>query len=350
MKVIYAGPFFTGSTVQYRLNGLRVLGLDVYPFNTNRYFPAQKHGVHNLWRRLCWGPPVWRLNSDLLLEAEWLRPDIVIIDKGLMVHPDTLQKLKSLKTTLIHYSHDDQFNPTNQSRFYLAGLSLYDLHITTKSYNVEELRQAGASEIVFQDNGFDPSFFYPREVSLVDRQRIGSQVGFIGEWERERAASILYLAQHGVSVRVWGPGWKGRRELNHPKLIIEGRGLWGEDYPLAIAATDINLCFLRKINRDLQTTRSIEIPACGGFMLAERSDQHRRLFEEDKEAIFFSSNQELLGKVCYYLEHVDERKHIAEAGRQRCHLGGYSFGERFRWLIQDSSLRFDNVRKEEYNP
>jgi hypothetical protein len=216
---------------------------------------------------------------------------------------------------------------------------LYDLHITTKSCNVQELKQAGAVDVLFTDNGYDPSVFYPRRVSPHDRQRLGSQVGFIGYWEAEWARSILYLATNGISVRVWGPGWTGHHELDHPNIRIEGRLLWAEDYPLAISATDINLCFLRKVNRDLQTSRSMETPSCGALMLAERTEEHRRLFEEDKEAVFFSSNDELLEKVRYYTVHADERQKIAVAGRQRCHIGGYSYEERFIPLIQDLALR-----------
>jgi spore maturation protein CgeB len=349
MKLLYIGPFFLGSTANHRVNGLRKLGLDVCLFDTDRYFPTLTRGIHCFWRRLCWGPPVWCLNTDIISEAERLLPDIVMVDKGLMIHSHTLRKLKNLKAFLIHYSHDDQFNPINQSRYYSTGISLYDLHITTKSFNVEELRQAGAVAVVFQDNGFDATVFHPRDVSNIDRQRVGAQVGFIGEYERERAESFLYLARHDVPVRVWGSGWKGRLGLNHSALKIEGKGLWDEDYTLAICATDINLCFLRKANRDMQTTRSIEIPACGGFMLAERTDEHRRLFEEDKEAVFFSSNDELLEKVRYYAKHEDERNKIAKAGLSRCYSGGYSFEDRFKWLVQEPSPCFDGVRKEVEN-
>ena len=107
-------------------------------------------------------------------------------------------------------------------------------------------------------------------------------------------------------------------------LIVEGAGLRGEDYCKSLQATRINLCFLRKINFDQQTTRSVEIPACGGFMMAERTAEHLAMFEEGKEAAFFSNNEELLDKCSYYLAHEQERAVIAELGLKRCIASDYS--------------------------
>ncbi|RPI71813.1 MAG: glycosyltransferase family 1 protein, partial [Geobacteraceae bacterium] len=108
----------------------------------------------------------------------------------------------------------------------------------------------------------------------------------------------------------------------------------GEDYSKAICATKINLNFLRKVNRDEVTSRSVEIPACGGFMLAERTCRHGEFFEEGKEAEFFSSNDELLAKITYYLAHDEERGRIARAGRERCVKSGYSMRVQLRQMIE----------------
>ena len=48
------------------------------------------------------------------------------------------------------------------------------------------------------------------------------------------------------------------------------------------------------------------------------------LFEEGKEAAYFSSNEELLELCRYFLGHEEERISIAEAGLKRCKSSGYS--------------------------
>jgi spore maturation protein CgeB len=260
--------------------------------------------------------------------------DILWIEKGLTIEPDTLRKIKTLypQTIIVGYSSDDMFARHNQSRQFLAHLPLYDIYFTTKSYGVEELRSLGCKRVVFVGNAFDPATHKPMPVTSSDRIKLGGSVGFIGNYEIDRAASMSYLASHVIPVRVWGPNWH-KCHLRNKALVIENQSLWAHDYALALCAFDINLAFLCKINRDLQTQRSIEIPACGAFMLAERTQEHLELFEEGKEAEFFGSNEELLDKVKYYLAHPEERKRIAAAGRERCLKTGYSNHDRLRAML-----------------
>lgn len=69
-------------------------------------------------------------------------------------------------------------------------------------------------------------------------------------------------------------------------------------------------------------------------MIAERNEDFVGLFEEGKEAEFFSSDDELIDKVRFYLKSSDLRKRIAAAGYERCIKSGYSNHERFRSMLQ----------------
>jgi spore maturation protein CgeB len=197
------------------------------------------------------------------------------------------------------------------------------------------MKALGAPQVLFVDNAYCPFTHRPLEVSESDRQRLGGVVGFIGTHEKDRAEALLFLARQGIPVKVWGK-WPKRWQHRHPNLKVMGESLWGDDYARAICSFAINLAFLCKENRDLQTTRSMEIPACGGFMLGERTREHQRLFQEGAEAEFFHSREELLEKVHYYLTHEDQRRDIAMAGRQRCLQAGYSNIERLQEILQQA--------------
>ncbi len=259
-------------------------------------------------------------NEKIQKLVEQNQYDIVWIDKGQTIFPYTLLYIKKVapKTIIVSYSPDNMALRHNQTQQYLKCLPLYDYIVTNKSYIIEGLKELGARRVLFVNNSYEESFHYPRELSAQDIQELGGEVGFVGAWEQERCESICYLADHGIKVRVFGVGkWANYKEYS-PNLLIEDRLLKGENYCKSLQAFKISLCFLRKMNYDQQTTRSVEIPACGGFMLAERTTEHLVMFEDGKEACFFSSNAELLDKCRYYLEHEEERRKIAGHGRNAC--------------------------------
>jgi spore maturation protein CgeB len=340
-RILFVGPLVEGSTTLQRCLTFRRLGHEVLAVNE---LPAPWSKValtipYRAFQRLGGPHDLAGVNRQLRAVDTGFAPHLVWIEKGLTVEAATLCALHERwpQTAILNYSGDDMFNPRNQSRQWHAGLRLYDLYVTTKRHNVLELEEAGARDVFHVDKAFDPLVHRPMPVTPAVRARFGGDVGFVGWPEAARAASMLHLARHGVPVRIWGP-WT-RLRLSHPDLHVEGRPLWSDDYASALSAFRINLCFLRKANRDRHTTRSVEIPACGGFMLAERTEEHLALFEEDREAVYFSSDDELLDKVRWYLAHEDDRARIARAGRQRCWTGGYTYERRLEQVLAHLAAR-----------
>lgn len=252
--------------------------------------------------------------------------DAVWIDKGVFISVSTLKfiKEKAPACKIIGYSPDNMAERHNQSQNFLEGLPYYDYYITTKSFIQEKLKELGAKKVIFVNNAYEPTFHKPYNLSKEEKELLGGKIGFIGSWEEERCQSILYLAKNGLPIRIWGDSKWQKYANSYPNLTIEHHGLFSEDYNKALGAFDISLCFLRKINFDLQTTRTMEIPACGSLLVAERTSEHEALFVDRKEAAFFSSNEELLQICKYFLTHEAERNAIALAGHRRCIESGYS--------------------------
>lgn len=270
-------------------------------------------------------PDTKHINEKIIEHIQQKQYDIIWIDKGNIIYPSTLKNIKKIqpKSILIHYMIDDIKNPHHLSKQIKDTIPLYDYYIMNRQVNKDELLKLGCKHPIIVFMSYEKSFHYPRTITSDDIKKFGGDVGFIGTYERERAQSIQYLVDHGIPVRVWGNGWNHLKKYSS-LLKIEGRGLYDENFSKALCVFKINLGFLRKKSRDQHTTRSTEIPACGGFLLAERTKEHQLMFEEGKEAEFFSSNEELLKKCEYYLAHEVERKKIAEAGYRKCITSDYS--------------------------
>lgn len=342
-KILFVGDLNTYGRGYQRYRTLKEMGHDVIAFSHTRVSIPDHIDNPSLIYRIFWKLRIpldtTHVNKKI---SEAIRSgvfDVIWIEKGNMIWPWTLRKIKqnAPNSKLISCSEDDMYATHGHSLWYRAGLCHYDFVFTTKKYNLDELKQFGAKVTQLFLDSYDEKIHKPMNLSEAECARFSCDVGAIGAFENERAGSLLYLAEHGVKVNVWGNDWKKMMKL-HPNLVVKNEFLFGEDYSKAICATKINLNFLRKINRDEVTSRSVEIPACGGFMLSERTARHLEFFEEGKEAEFFDSNSEMLKKVKYYLEKEEERKRIALAGIKRCEESGYSMRVQLEKMLANTFL------------
>jgi spore maturation protein CgeB len=81
------------------------------------------------------------------------------------------------------------------------------------------------------------------------------------------------------------------------------------------------------------------VPAAGAMLLAERTADHEELFQEDREAVFFGSTDELKEKLRFYLSKEDVRRRIAEAGRARVFANYH-----WRHVLAPATRRIEEIR------
>lgn len=337
-NILYIGDLNDYGRGFQRWNTLKKMGIEVDAFshthvsNSGTFVPPTIS--FRIFNKLKIPIDPENVNHNLIQAASRKKFDIIWIEKGNMVKPWTLKKLKKINSSvkLISCSEDDMYVSHGHSYWYKKGLKYYDIVFTTKVYNLNELYEFNAKKTELFLDSFDEDTHYPMELSVEEFNKYSSEVCAIGAFEPERAESMLFLAKNGVNVTVWGMNWREWKG-KHPNLDIKDEFLFGKEYSKAICASKVNLNFLRKINRDEVTSRSVEIPACGGFMIAERTNRHKEFFKESKEAEFFDSDQELLEKVQQYLSDDNLRKNVAKAGMDRCVRSRYSMRDQLENII-----------------
>ena len=104
-------------------------------------------------------------------------------------------------------------------------------------------------------------------------------------------------------------------------------------YRLALGGAKIALGLLRSANRDRHTMRTFEIPACGAFLCAQRTDEHEELFREGTEAVFFNDPDELKSQITRYLDDEDARTRIAAAGFRAVTQGHHTYADRIVEMV-----------------
>ena len=335
MKLVYHGPFWPGSTARQRLEAFgAVEGVEVLAHDTLTK-PGDPASVydHLRWRA---GWPV-----DKTHEAERLtrfvaeqRPQAVLIDSSKVFGPAALHGLRDLGVRALgFYTPDDAMNPLNLKRPLKASLPEWDVFFTTKTFNLPELRAAGVRRPHLVGKAFDPALHRPLDPAEVGEDFERFDLVFAGSCEQERLASLNALCEAGHSVVVYGGDiGKWRPKDLHPNIVARPAA-FDQRYVQALHHGKIALGFLRKMNRDQITQRSMEITASGRPMLAEKTAEHDAHFIDGTEYAGFGSDDELVALAGRYLADDPARLELGRRGRERCLSSGYSTLDRARDMI-----------------
>jgi spore maturation protein CgeB len=227
--------------------------------------------------------------------------------------------LRHYSKKVINYNIDDPFGCRDGRRYnaYRKSQPNYDLCVVMRNINVQEAKNFGAKNVLRVYMTADELTHAPRKVNEQDHKTWDSEVLFLGTWFPERGLFLVQLIQLGIPLTIRGANWHKSPEWPQLKSYWKGGNITGDDYAKAIQCAKVNIGLLSKENRDLHTTRSLEIPALGGLLCAERTSEHLEMYVEGKEALFWKDAKECAEKCLLALNDEKQRIKIAKAGHQR---------------------------------
>ncbi|MFQ5696313.1 MAG: glycosyltransferase, partial [Terriglobia bacterium] len=266
-----------------------------------------------------------RIDRRLFEAVAAAKPELIFVNQGEFLGPALVKRLRTLDVPIVNYTNDNPFGGYGFGRYgglrfhhYRKAIPLYDLLAVTFAENVAQAHKAGARHVMRVWLTADEVVHQPRELSPEVRERYAADVAFIGTWMPERGPFMAELIGRGVPLSLWGERWHKAPEWPVIAPHWRGPGIYDDDgYAAAIQSARICLGLLSKGNRNLHTGRSLQIPALGGLLCAQRTSEHQALYEEGREAIFWEDAAECAAQCQRLLADEPLRREIARRGQER---------------------------------
>lgn len=336
LRILFVGDLTTGGNACSLVNGFRNLELNIRTVDTSSYERKSIGSKEWFYHKMFQQPSkswenVFRQRLQEVVSG-WI-PDVLFCIKTIHI-PQAI--LHSIPCNLrVHLSFDDVSNLSNLTRDYLQFERSWDIIFTSKIFNVPELQKRTKSQIEYFDNAFDEKLHFP-SIRFSERKW---DVGFVGAHRPDRHNLPNLLIDAGIRRPVIaGPRWRrfypfGVRGVD---LLPE---LFGNAYTDLGNQIKLGLCLLNSDNRDQITMRSYELPALGQLVVGLETDQHLDLLENQKEAFWFKTLDEILQFGGEFQYRQSEFADIALAGTRRILGGKNTYTDRARTMY----TTFDQV-------
>jgi glycosyltransferase involved in cell wall biosynthesis len=331
-----------------RLKALKALGHEVVFFNTQaptlgapvaeparraarRLIPFSGHLAEFLNRQLT--------SARLLAAAEEVRPDILLVIKGANVRASVLGRIRQhLKPLLINWYGDSLLTP-GAREFVERDSGVYDFFFIIDEKRALERVKVRSRHVATLPFACDPEFHRPPRLTAEERALYGSPVAFVGTVVPSRENVLRAVREYGL--KIWGPPqnpwgtWDPKRSPLGSNW--QGRPAWGEEAVKIYGASDINLdihfLFGEPVPICNVTARVFEVPACGGFLLTNASEQLAELYSVETEMVCYRSLEELGRLIAHYLTHPEERREIAARAQKRARQE-HTFQQRLERMLE----------------
>lgn len=272
-----------------------------------------------------------KFSQDLVKQCTILKPKWLLTTGIAAVNHLALQKIGVMGIQRINFLTDDPFNPAQYAPWFFKALPQYDIVFSPRRANIEDLLNTGCPQVIYLPFGYDNDLFYPQDLSNFNLDATIPDVLFAGGADKDRVPYMDALIKSGIQLALYGSYWE-----KYPET--KAHTLGQADVPTlrsAIARTKICLCLVRRANRDGHCMRTFEVPAVGGCMLTEDTQEHRDIFgNEGENVLYFNSISEMLEKTQWLLEHELERQRLANNAYKLITQGHHTYGDRLQTMLE----------------
>jgi spore maturation protein CgeB len=237
---------------------------------------------------------------------------------GHSTSPKVLEEIKKYNIPMINESLDDErkFKSRKGKDGIYRGnkdiCSYFDLTLTTSKSAILKYLVEGGNPI-YKDYCGNEKIYKKLEV---DKEY---DVSFIGASYGVRGKYIKYLQDYGISVYTKGNGWDNGFATDEEMIEIFNKSKIVLGFSTVGKNDDINIL----------KGRDFEVPLTSSFYITGYHEELKEYFNLGKDIETYSSKEDLLEKVKYYLKHEKEREFIASTGYLKC-IKNYTAKESYK--------------------
>ena len=313
MKVLFIGAKFGNSYRQYLaikknykrvdlIDGKKVLFL---PWITNKIF-------------FRISPLIFQssINHHILSKVT-KNYDLIYVKSGDLIGKNLILKLKEKTKKIVFFCNDNPFVKRDKQRWklFLSAAKYYDLIAYQDKSRIKLAKKYGLKNSLLVLPAYDKKIHKKQKISKNEKKKYKNEVIFVGTWSPQKGIFLKKLMDLGLSLKIYGSRWNKDPNYKSLKPIIKLGNVFNPNYSKLIQNAKIALCLFAEQNLDTITGRSMEIPAIGTLLCSLRTKAMKKIFIENKEAIFFNNPNECFKKCSYYLNNPKILKKIARRGK-----------------------------------
>ena len=259
-----------------------------------------------------------------------LKSRLVFVIKGFYLLPETIAELREADKIVFCFYPDDPFSEkirSSSNDFVKESILSYDHYFIWSRNLTERIKSLSHPNVHYLPFAADPRIIYPvtSVLSIADFSFIGN-----ADEERLNKAEEIFRLMTGTGYKglLFGEGWE-KRFNRYSKGLVEN-----VKFIETICGSKVNLNILRLQNKDSHNMRTFEIPAAGGFMLHQYSDEAADFFKKGEEAEFFCDAEECADKINFYLKNDSLRDSISARGFQKIFSAKHTYEDRVDTILE----------------